>query len=100
MTAIRILGIGKSLCKMSLVMFRPPVNRAMRLLDRSFFVKDVSLSAASILDVRNTSKIRLELEKSRDMLRARAIVPIQPVPGLSKRKCILLQPGVKFDGAY
>ncbi|KAB8356677.1 hypothetical protein FH972_024253 [Carpinus fangiana] len=75
-------------------MFRPPVNRAMRILDRSFFQKDVHLAAARIFDVRNISRIRAELQKSKDILARRAVMPVQPDPVDVSKKCILLRPDI------
>src|SRR5690348_4701061 len=54
--------------------FRPPVNRTMRVLDRSFFQKTVSLSAATVFDQKNLSSTRGTLQKSGDIL---AIWPIK-----------------------
>lgn len=80
-------------------MFRPPVNRAMRVLDRSFFQKRVPLAAARVLDNRKIANCRKDLEKSKDLLRLERMPTIRPDPeggsGPNGRKCLLLQPGVK-----
>lgn len=49
-------------------MFAPPVNRAMKVLDRSFFQKTVPISAARVFNPRDISRCRKELESSKDML--------------------------------
>ena len=84
-------------------MFRPPVNRAMRVLDRNFFQKDVQISAARIFDVKNISRVRNEFTKSNDVLSSRhinAVLSIRPDPTdrTMARKCLLLRPGIKHDG--
>lgn len=83
-------------------MFRPPVNRAMRVLDRSFFKKHIPLSAARVYDPRTISKIRTQLEKSKDILDQRMILPIrlEPHPEVAGRKCILLRPEIRHDGEW
>ena len=82
-------------------MFRPPVNRAMKALDRSFFQKKVPISAARILDMKNISKCRLELQKSKDSLSLDRYGIIQPDP-LSDiktgKKCLLLRPEIAPNG--
>ena len=82
-------------------MFRPPVNRAMRLLDRAFFSKDCPISAARIFDIKNVSRIRNDFAKSKDILVLRQIMPIKPDPDAYSsvnRKCLLLRPEIKHDG--
>ena len=88
-------------------MFRPPINRSMRMLDRSFFVKDSSISAAGVLDIKKLSKIRERLVKSKDILALRQIFPIHtdPTPhpdstSSAARKCILLRPEVMHEGLF
>ncbi|MCJ1368454.1 tRNA(m(1)G37)methyltransferase [Acarospora aff. strigata] len=76
-------------------MFRPPVNRAMRVLDRSFFKKRIPLAAARVLDNTKISKCRKELERSKELLRLERIAVVRPDPEegprASGRKCLLLQ---------
>jgi tRNA (guanine37-N1)-methyltransferase len=81
-------------------MFRPPVNRAMRVLDRSFFRKIVPLSAATVLKASDISRVRNELQRSRDLLSAPRLNPIRVAQGDNpdQKKCILLREGVKHDG--
>lgn len=82
---------------------RPPINRAMRVLDRAYFKKSVPLAAARVFNNQHISQCRGELEKSKDMLRlerwAAGIRP-DPAPELAAagRKCVLLQERVKPDG--
>ncbi|KAL2000402.1 hypothetical protein VTN02DRAFT_3167 [Thermoascus thermophilus] len=94
-------------------MFRPPVNRAMRVLDRSFFRKTVPLSAATVFDNKNISRIRAELFKNRDLLAVPRQTPVRDVqektvrafkkPGeaIEKsdllKKCLLLREDIKYD---
>ncbi|KAI9847179.1 MAG: tRNA(m(1)G37)methyltransferase [Sclerophora amabilis] len=82
-------------------MFRPPINRAMRVLDRSFFKKQIPISAAHVFETRNISKIKAELERSKEILRIGRLAPIQLVPerdGLKPgTKCLMLRPEVKHD---
>ncbi|KAL3455266.1 hypothetical protein BJX64DRAFT_282198 [Aspergillus heterothallicus] len=81
-------------------MFRPPVNRAMRVLDRSFFKKTFPISAATIFKNKDISRVRNELLKSEDAL----ILPrLQPIRELKKDnttlKALLLQEGIKHHDA-
>lgn len=78
-------------------MFRPPINRAMRVLDRSFFQKDFDVAAARIFDMQSISRIRKEIERSKDILRRRAIPPIRQDPLDATKKCLLLQPEIRHD---
>lgn len=80
-------------------MWRPPVNRLMRTLDRSFFQRTVNLKAARVFDNKNIFKIRTALERSKDVIYKDRIGSVHPDPDteLAKagRKCILLRPEVK-----
>lgn len=83
-------------------MFRPPVNRAMRVLDRGFFQKTVPIAAARITSNKDISLVRKTLEKSKDVLTAPRLASVQPdpLPELASlgRRCVLLRPDVKHDG--
>lgn len=83
-------------------MFRPPVNRAMRVLDRSFFQKTFPISAARVANNKDISLVRKALEKSKDVLAAPRLQSVQldPLPELAAkgRKCVLLRPDIKPDG--
>ncbi|KAE8349815.1 hypothetical protein BDV28DRAFT_160168 [Aspergillus coremiiformis] len=79
-------------------MFRPPVNRAMRVLDRSFFKKTVPLSAATVLKTSDISRVRGQLHKSRDLLALPRASSIREVKVNDEmKKCLLLREGVKYD---
>ena len=69
----------------------------MRILDRPFFNKKIPLSAAKILDNRNISKYRAELNKSQELLWLDRISNVQFDP-FDGTKCLLLNPDVKHDG--
>lgn len=81
-----------------IAMFRPPINRAMRALDRSFFKKSVPLSAARILDNKQISKYRTELRH--DLLRLDRMPAVRSVRDSDgqEAKALLLRPEVKPDG--
>lgn len=73
-------------------MFRPPIARAMRTLDRSFFRSQIELTAARLFDQRDTALCRTELYKSRDALRLERYQCVRPDPNDSTRRCIVLRP--------
>jgi tRNA (guanine37-N1)-methyltransferase len=83
-------------------MLRPPVNRAMRTLDRAFFRKSLPLVAARIADNKQIFPVRSELVKSKDIMALERMSPVisDPDVDLAKqgRKCLLLQPSIKHDG--
>jgi tRNA (guanine37-N1)-methyltransferase len=80
-------------------MLRPPVNHAMRTLDRAFFRKTVPISAARIFSNQHIALCRKELEKSEELLRYERVNLVQPDPeGESGRKCLLLKPEVRHNG--
>ena len=83
-------------------MFRPPVNRAMRVLDRAFFQKRVPLTAARVWDRSKISICRKDLEKSKDLLVLERMPTVHPDPeegsGSNGRKCLLLKPEIKRSG--
>lgn len=85
-------------------MFRPPINRAMRTLDRSFFRKTVPLSAARIHKNQDISQCRQQLLKSKDMLELERLTAIHPDPdqelARQGRKCLLLKPEIRHDGRH
>lgn len=82
-------------------MFRPPMNRSMRTLDRTFFKKTIPTSAARILDNKDISLCRKVLEKSKEALIQNRIAPVRPDPveekALRGGKCIILRPEIKHD---
>ena len=80
-------------------MFRPPVNRAMRVLDRSFFKKTVPISAAAIFKTSDIANVRKELTKSRDMLVLPRLGSIREIKiNDLVHKCLLLREDIKHDG--
>ncbi|KAI9927806.1 hypothetical protein ASPWEDRAFT_52354 [Aspergillus wentii DTO 134E9] len=92
-------GTSKPLSSDLPAMFRPPVNRAMRVLDRSFFRKTVPLSAATVFKNSDISKVRGELTKSRDLLALPRLNCIRELKGADEvvRKALLLREDVKHD---
>ncbi|KAL8717599.1 MAG: hypothetical protein Q9225_005169 [Loekoesia sp. 1 TL-2023] len=80
-------------------MFRPPINRAMRTLDRSFFKKEINLASACVLHAKKIASCRKDL--SGDILKLDRLPPIRPVPPSinadSNSRCLLLKPDVRVD---
>jgi tRNA (guanine37-N1)-methyltransferase len=79
-------------------MFRPPINRAMRELDRSFFQRKIPLAAAKVYENEQISRCRNEL--GRDLLQLEHVAPVRPDPteGVGKkngRKLLLLRPEIR-----
>lgn len=82
-------------------MFAPPINRAMKVLDRSFFRKTVNTSAARIFSPKDISHVRTALERSRDALKIRldAVRPdTDAVRAAKGGKCLILKPEVVHNG--
>ena len=83
-------------------MFAPPVNRAMKVLDRSFFQKTIPTSAARIFNPKDISRCRKELTASKDTLPNNRIDPIRVDPDSERAskgtKCLLLRPEVVHSG--
>ena len=81
-------------------MWRPPANRLMRILDRSFFQRTIDLKAARVFDNKNIFKIRTALERSKDVLVKERLGSVHADPDPTQaqlgRKCILLRP--EHDG--
>lgn len=79
-------------------MFRPPVNRAMRVLDRSCFRKKVPLSAAKVYDKTKIAKLRSEL--GHDVLKLERFQCVQPIRGTKgeEHRALLLDPRIKPNG--
>ncbi|PYH40281.1 uncharacterized protein BP01DRAFT_396000 [Aspergillus saccharolyticus JOP 1030-1] len=79
-------------------MFRPPVNRAMRVLDRSFFKRTVPLSAATIFKTSDIATVRQALHKKRDLLALPRMATLRDVQQDDVvRKCLLLREEIKHD---
>jgi tRNA (guanine37-N1)-methyltransferase len=82
-------------------MFAPPVNRAMQVLDRSFFRKTVNTSAARVFSPKDISRVRSDLERSRDILKTRldSVRPdIDAARAAKGGKCLILKPEVVHNG--
>ncbi|KAK2741749.1 tRNA(m(1)G37)methyltransferase [Myotisia sp. PD_48] len=85
-------------------MLRPPINRVMRTLDRSFFQRTIPLAAATVFDPKNLKPIKNQLIQSKDILSAPRLQTIYPVQNPATKeearlKCILLREGLKADDA-
>ncbi|KAL2829745.1 hypothetical protein BDW59DRAFT_170405 [Aspergillus cavernicola] len=79
-------------------MFRPPINRAMRVLDRSFFKRTIPLSAATVFKASDISSVRSKLLKSQDAINLPRFNLIREVKKDDVvRKCLLLREGIKHD---
>ena len=74
--------------------FLPPINRAMRQLDKSFFTKTVNVSAATVFDPKDISPLRKTLESTGEKLSLAPIKSIVPSPEIPGAKCVLLNPDV------
>lgn len=79
-------------------MFRPPVNRAMRTLDKSFFQKDILTSAVRVPKVQRMSGILKAVRKSQDVFGHRDFPHVRDDLDRAGAKCIVLKPTVKSDG--
>ena len=77
-------------------MFRPPINRAMKSLDRSFFRKEVPIAAARVLEKTQISRLRTDLHH--DILNVNRVSVIKDDPIKKGFKSILLRPEIKSDG--
>ena len=80
-------------------MIRPPINRMMKVLDRTFFRKQVRLGAAQIFDPKDIHQTLAELKS--DIFRKPPIKGIVSVPGHDRQtKALLLRPEVKSEGKF
>lgn len=83
-------------------MFAPPVNRAMKVLDRSFFQKTIPASAARIFKPQDIARCRKELQISKDTLPNNRIQPIRTDPDTERAqkgsKCLILKPEIVHNG--
>lgn len=79
-------------------MFAPPVNRAMKVLDRAFFQKTVPTSVARIFNTKDISRCRKELDRSHETLHRPRLQPILPDPDAERartgNKCLVLRPEI------
>jgi hypothetical protein len=71
-------------------------------LDRSLFTKKIPIAAARILDNKNISKYRTQLETAKDILKLDRLGTVRSDPDESLAskggKCLLLKPEVKPGG--
>ena len=79
-------------------MFRPPVNRSMRVLDRSFFQKKVSLAAARIFEARNIAECRTNLQN--ELLNLERVSAVKQDQNRNNLKALLLRPDIRPHGHY
>lgn len=85
-------------------MFRPPVNRTMRVLDRSFFKSKYDLAAACVLEKTKIQQFQKLLRN--DILRLDRYLTVRPAPpsayevfnNIRDLKCFLLKPSIRLDG--
>ncbi|KAL9127211.1 MAG: hypothetical protein Q9217_003867 [Psora testacea] len=91
--------IPPSITQDSSEMFRPPINRVMRALDRSFFGKNIPISAAKVRDRKNVSRLRSDLQK--DLLNLERMQSVQNVRNTQGEvgKALLLRPEIRLDDA-
>lgn len=84
-------------------MLRPPINRAMRQLDRAFFTKHIPFCAARITNNQNIPRLQKELERSKDLFRTERLRTVQWDPDKARAekggKCLLLRSGISIDGS-
>lgn len=79
-------------------MLRPPINRAMRILDRAFFKKSIPTSAARVFDPKHIKSFRDDLNHEILKLnRKQAVVSVRDSQG-ADAKALLLKPGIRSDG--
>lgn len=86
-------------------LFRPPtVRSAGAILDRSLFSKTIPVAAARVAELKNISRYRAQLERTRELIRVERITNVQsdPDPALASKggKCLLLKPEIIAEGKY
>jgi tRNA (guanine37-N1)-methyltransferase len=79
-------------------LFLPPVQRAMRVLDRSVFKKSIPTSAARVFNPKDISRVQKEC--SADLLRLKRVQLMPEDPENKPKKLILFRPEVKHDGIF
>ena len=79
-------------------MFRPPVSRAMRVLDRSYFQKNIPLAAARVLQKKKIAKCRAELMD--DLLKLERVSIVRDDAVEKDHKALLLKPEIKPDSTF
>ena len=76
-------------------MFRPPINRAMKALDRSFFHKTIPLAAARVFEAKSIAQCRTELHD--ELLKLDRVSVVKKDPGQRDMKALLLKPEIRPD---
>ena len=76
-------------------MFRPPINRAMKVLDRSFFHKTIPLAAARVLEAKSIAQCRIELHD--ELLKLDRVSVVKKDPKQRDMKALLLKPEIRPD---
>lgn len=79
-------------------MFRPPINRAMRVLDRSYFQKKIPLAAARVLQKQQIAKCRAGLTD--DLLKLERVPTVRDDSVEKGHKVLLLKPEIKPDSTF
>ena len=80
-------------------MLRPPVNRALKQLDRSLFQKTIPLSVAKVSDFKQIAKLRQALGQDVLQVERRQGVINLPQEHGPAGKGFLLQPEIHADGS-
>lgn len=87
-----------------MTMLRPPLNRGLKVLDRSLFKTTFPLASATVFEAKNISRIKNELMKSKDIMHEPGIMAVRSLQDIRdreldiKRKCVLLRQGIKAEG--
>jgi len=86
-------------------LFRPPIVRsASAALDRALFSKTIPIAAARVSNLKNLSKFRQQLDKSKELMQLERVMNVRPDPDplLAEKggKCLLLKPEVKPGGIF
>lgn len=76
-------------------LFLPPVNRSMETLDRAFFRKTITITAAYIHNLKDIASTRDALAKTQEILKASQLKPLRNDPDQPQRKLLILQTSVK-----
>lgn len=80
-------------------MIRPPVNRLMKVLDRSFFQKSQRVCVAQIFDPKDIATIQAELKC--DLLRLGRVRNVVSISEHDRQtKALILRPGIKNEGTF
>lgn len=80
-------------------MIRPPVNRLMKVLDRSFFQQTQRICAVQIFNSKDIETVRGELKS--DMFCQARVKPLVTLPAPGRPiKAFILRPGVQKEGAF